>query len=282
MLAEVHARETWSFGMAQSHAVGAAKSRLKELCAIVSEATGVSFVPHHAPSYRALADGILHGDVGIAWMPPIPALELEEASAATPLALPWRQESTSYYAALVTREARDGRAKGMKVADLAGMRVAWVDKDSAAGYLVPRMHIASNGFDPRTFFSQETFARSHLGVIDAVASGAVDVGATFCTLDPATKQIRTAGWTSADGSKIRDVDLVSTIGPIPNDAIVASSRVPASVRSSLTRWLLGPDERSRDLLAELFQVRSFRVASSAHFDELRHMLRAARSRGYDA
>jgi len=96
-----------------------------------------------------------------------------------------------------------------------------------------------------------------------------------------TKRIMTAGWTAADGSKIRDVELVATLGPIPNDAIVASARVPASVRSSLTRWLLAPDERSQDLLAELFQVRSFRVASSAHFDELRHMRRAARSRGYD-
>jgi phosphonate transport system substrate-binding protein len=279
MLADVHPRETWTFGMAPSHAVGAAQTRLKELCAIVSEATGVSFAPHHAPSYRDLADGIRHGDVGIAWMPPIPSIVLEEDGAATPLALPWRHESASYYSALVTRETRDGRVKG--VTELQGMRAAWVDKESAAGYLVPRMHLASIGIDVRTFFAQETFAHSHLGVVDAVVSGAADVGATFCTLDPATKRVMTAGWTAADGSKIRDVELVATLGPIPNDAIVASSRVPASVRSSLTRWLLAPDERSQDLLAELFQVRAFRVASSAHFDELRHMVRAARSRGYD-
>jgi hypothetical protein len=54
------------------------------------------------------------------------------------------------------------------------------------------------------------------------------------------------------------------------------------VRSSLTRWLLAPDERSQEILAELFQVRSFRVASSAHFDSLRHMVRSARARGYDS
>ncbi|MGO8994012.1 MAG: phosphate/phosphite/phosphonate ABC transporter substrate-binding protein [Polyangiaceae bacterium] len=263
--------------MARSHAVGAAQSRLKELCVIASEATGVSFTPLHAPSYRELAEQIRHGEGGIAWMPPIPAIDLEEDGAATPLALPWRHESASYYSALVTRE---GRAKG--VAELQGMRVAWVDKESAAGYLVPRMHLASLGLDARTFFAQETFAHSHLGVIDAVVSGAADVGATFCTLEPGTKRIMTAGWTAADGSKIRDVDLVATLGPIPNDAIVASSRIPASVRSGLTRWLLAPDDRSQDLLAELFQVRSFRVASSAHFDPLRHMMRAARARGYDA
>jgi len=263
--------------MARSHAVGAAHSRLKELCAIVSDVAGVTFAPRHAPSYRELAQGIRRGDVGIAWMPPLPAIELDEEGVAAPLALPWRQEGTSYYSALVTRE---GRAKG--VADLQGKRVAWVDKESAAGYLVPRMHLASIGMDPRTFFSQETFARSHLGVVDAVASGAADVGATFCTLDPATRRVVTAGWKAADGSRIRDLEVIATLGPIPNDAIVASIRVPASIRSSLTRWLLAPDDRSRDLLAELFQVRSFRVASSAHFDELRHLVRAARSRGHDS
>ena len=262
--------------MARSHAVGAAQSRLKELCAIVSDTTGATFTPHHAASYRELAEGLRHGDVGIAWMPPIPAIGLEEEGVATPLALPWRQEGASYYSALVMRE---GRAKG--IAELRGMRVAWVNKESAAGYLVPRMHLASLGHDLRSFFKHETFAQSHLGVIDAVVSGAAEVGATFCTLEPGSKRVVTAGWMAAGGSKIRDVEAVATIGPIPNDAIVASTRVPASVRSSLTRWLLGPDERSQELLAELFQVRSFRVASSVHFDSLRHMVRAARARGYD-
>jgi ABC-type phosphate/phosphonate transport system substrate-binding protein len=113
-----------------------------------------------------------------------------------------------------------------------------------------------------------------------VASGAADVGATFCTLDPVTKRVVTAGWMAADGSKIRNVELVTTLGPIPNDAIVVASSVPASVRSSLTRWFLSPDERTQELFAELFQVSSFRVASAAHFEPLRHMVRAARARGH--
>jgi phosphonate transport system substrate-binding protein len=275
-LCDVNGRETWGFGMARSHAVGAAQSRLKDLCAIVSDATDTTFIPHHAESYGELAAAIRHGDVGIAWMPPIPAIELEEEGAAAPLALPMRQDGSSYYAALITRE---GRSKA--ISDLRGMRAAWVDRESAAGYLVPRLHLASLGIEVKTFFAQESFVHSHLGVVDAVVSGAADVGATFCTIDPATKRIVTAGWTAADGSTIRNVEVVATIGPIPNDAMVAASRMPAAVRSSLTRWLLAPDEKSRDLLAELFQVRTFRVVTSAHFDPLRHVIRAARARGFD-
>lgn len=261
--------------MARSHAVGAVQTRLRELCTIVSEATDASFEPYHATSYGDLAAAIRYGDVGIAWMPPIPAIELEEDGAATPLALPARQDSTSYYSALITRESR-----GKALADLHGMRVAWVDRESAAGYLVPRLHLSSLGFDVKHFFAQELFEHSHLGVVDAVVSGAADVGATFCTLDPQTNRVLTAGWTAADGSTIRNVFVAATIGPIPNDVIVASTRVPASIRSALTRWLLAPDERSCDLLAELFQVRTFKVASPEHFETLRHVIRASRARGF--
>ncbi len=261
--------------MARSHAVGAVQTRLRELCNVVSDATDVSFEPYHATSYGDLAAAIRYGDVGIAWMPPIPAIELEEDGAATPLALPARKDSTSYYSALVTRE---GRSKA--IADMHGMRVAWVDRESAAGYLVPRLHLASLGFDVKRFFGQETFAHSHLGVVDAVVSGAADVGATFCTLEPQTSRVLTAGWLAADGSTIRNVFVAATIGPIPNDVIVASTRVPASVRSALQRWLLAPDERSRDLLAELFQVRTFKVASPEHFETLRHVIRASRARDF--
>jgi phosphonate transport system substrate-binding protein len=262
--------------MARSHAIGAVQTRLKELCALVSEVTDTTFLPHHANSYAELAAAMRDGDVGVAWMPPIPAIELEEEGAATALALPTRQDSSSYYAALITREGR-----GKSIADLQGMRAAWVDRESAAGYLVPRLHLASLGLDVKTFFAQETFTHSHLGVVDAVVSGAADVGATFCTLEPLSKRVVTAGWTAADGSTIRNVEVVATIGPIPNDAFVAASRVPAAVRSSLTRWLLAPDEKSRELLAELFQVRTFKVASDAHFEPLRHVIRAARARGFE-
>jgi phosphonate transport system substrate-binding protein len=266
----------WSFGMVRSHAVGALRTRFRELCDVVSKVTGVVFTPLHAETYRELAEEIGAGTVGVAWMPPLLAIELEDLGLATPLALPVRRDGTSYYAAFVSRDPRD-----KTINDLRGKRVAWVDKESAAGYLVPRMHLASLGMDPRTFFSRQTFAGSHIAAIDAVVSGAADVAATFCTIDPASKRTVTAGWLAADGAKVRDVEVVATVGPIPNDAIVASTRVQAPVRTSLTRWLLSPDARSQDLLGELFQVRSFRTASSAHFDTLRHMVRAARSRGHD-
>jgi phosphonate transport system substrate-binding protein len=262
--------------MARSHSVTEAQSLLRELCEIISAATGTVFYAHHALSYRDLSDALEHGDLGIGWMPPIPAIELEDKGVAIPLALPSRRDSTHYHAAFITRR---GGAKTLE--ELQGRRVAWVDRESAAGYLVPRMHLASLGLDPSKLFSQEIFAQSHFGVVEAVVNGRADVGATFCTLEPRTKRILTAGWTAADGQTLRPVDLVTTAGPIPNDAIVAAARLPSSVKTALTRWLLNLDERSKAILTELFHVKAFKLSTPTHFEPLRHMLRAARARGYD-
>jgi phosphonate transport system substrate-binding protein len=264
--------------MARSHAVGAAQMRLKELCAILSEATDTTLLPFHAASYADLAQAIRSGDVGVAWMPPIPSIELEAEGVASPLAVASRQDdSTSYCSALIAR-----RAGAKTIGELRGLRAAWVDRESAAGYLVPRLHLASLGFDPKAFFSQESFERSHLAVVDAIAEGRADVGATFCTIDPQSKRVVTAGWTASNGASIRSVETIETIGPIPNDAVVAAARVPAAVKAGVARWFLAPDARGQELLAELFHApRAFKVASGAHFDSLRHMVRAARARGYD-
>jgi ABC-type phosphate/phosphonate transport system substrate-binding protein len=262
--------------MARSHAVGAAQALFKELCEIVTEVTGTVFYAHHALSYRELSEALEHGDLGVAWMPPIPAIELEDKGVAAPLALPSRRGSTSYHAAFITR-----RGGPKSLAELQGRRVAWVDRESAAGYLVPRMHLASLGYDATTYFAQESFAQSHFGVVEALVSGRVDAGATFCTLEPGSKRVITAGWTAADGATIRPVDVLATMGPIPNDAIVAAARMPASVKAALTRWLLDVDGRSREILTELFHASTLRLSSPAHFEPLRHMLRAARARGYD-
>src|SRR5207244_9244357 len=134
------------------------------------------FVPHHAATYADRADDMRRGKLGVAWMPPIPCIALEDEGVAAPIALPSRHEGTTYHSAIIAR-----RAGAKTIADLQGKRIAWVDRGSAAGYLVPRMHLASQGFDLTTFFASETFTQSHLAVVDAVAFGQVDVGATFCT-----------------------------------------------------------------------------------------------------
>jgi phosphate/phosphite/phosphonate ABC transporter binding protein len=271
----VGVRQTWGFGMARSHAVVSMRARFEELCAIVSKVMSLEIRPQIAGSYAELVSAMRGGELGVAWMPPLLALELEDDRIAYPLALPLRDGRTAYHSALIVREAGP-----RSLEELHARRAAWLHRESTSGYVVPRLHLMSAGYDVANFFSQETFYRSHFEVVNAVMAGDADVGATFINFDPVTQKVRAAGWTAADGKWIRPVRVLETIGPIPNDSIVAASALPSVARLHMKSWLLAPDARAKELFGELLGTESFRIGDDAHYRPLRNMITRARVHGF--
>jgi len=268
---------SWGFGMVRSNEWGHGQSPLEELCGLASAASGLKFSPVVVASHAELTATILDGEVGLAWLRPVPTIELEAQGAARVLAIPARGGSTTYHAAFIVR-----RGGPKSLADLRGRRAAWVQRDSASGYLVPRMHLAAQGFDVLRFFARELFVHSHAAVIDAVVSGEADVGVSFCTLDVPTGRVTRSAWQDERGNSLRPVQVLTTMGPIPNDALVAANEVPAVARSALTRWLLTIDGRAREIFEMLLGSGDFRVPADKHYEVLRHALRAAHARGQDS
>lgn len=251
-------------------------SNLRKVCDAAREIAQIDFEPYVATSHEDLAEDLIAGDVGIAWMPPIFAANLIEQHLATPLALPVRAGRTVYHAAMI------GRKGGPKsIAEMKGLRVGWVAADSASGYLLPRTHIAAQGHEVATFFAREQFYQGHRAVIDAVTRGEVDVGATRCHLN-ADGTLMRGSWTGADGQSARPVVLVQAVGPIPNDTLIAGAALPATTRAMLTRWLLALPPAAKAMFEALFDTSEFRPAEPGHYDALHHVVRAARARGYDA
>jgi phosphate/phosphite/phosphonate ABC transporter binding protein len=248
---------------------------LAELSIFATKVSGEKFVPWVAPSYRELAAGVAEGSIGIAWLPPILAIESEESGGGAVIALPARKGMASYHTAFITR-----RGGPKSLAECTGRSVGWIDRESASGYIIPRLHLAALGFDPAKFFASETFVGNHVAMVDAVLAGRIDVGVTFCNFDPTTKQILNAGWTEADGRSDRPVQLIDTAGPIPNDAIVASTKLSPTVRATLTRWLLAINPEEKTLFQRLVRATEFKVIPQSHFEPLKHMVRTARVRGF--
>jgi phosphonate transport system substrate-binding protein len=269
--------EVWGFGIVRTNDWSDGKTPFGELCSLASEVAGLRFEPVLASSYDELAAAIREGEVGLAWLPPVPTIELENRGIASVLAIPARRGATTYHAAFITR-----RGGPKTLAELRGRRAAWVQRDSAAGYLVPRMHLAAQGFDVLRFFSRELFVHSHSGIVDAVVNGDADVGATFCSVDAPTGRVVRSAWQDDHGVSLRPVEAIATMGPIPNDALVASGEVPAAARSALTRWLLTLDGRAKDIFEKMLGSGDFRVPAPNHYEMLRHALRAAHARGHDA
>jgi len=268
----------WGFGIVQTQELERAGSRVfDELCALLSDVTGTPFRPFVATSHRDLADSVESGDVGLAWLPPIMSIELETRGLTTVLAIPARNGTTSYHAALVVRKGGP-----RTIEELRGRRAVWVQRDSAAGYIVPRMNLASQGIDVLRYFAREIFVHSHPGVIDAVVAGEADVGATYCHVEAGTNRAIRGAWLDEAGRSLRPIEVLATFGPIPNDALVSSNDLSATARSALARALLDPAPRIKELFSKLLGSGDFRVPSAVHFDSLKHTLRAARARGHDA
>jgi ABC-type phosphate/phosphonate transport system substrate-binding protein len=272
------------FGIVPAHEPHDVREPLTELCALVSDAMGRALVPRVASGYGELAAGLEGGDLALAWLPPVPTIDLDARRVASVLVIPSRRGATSYHAALIVR-----RGGPKTLAELGGRRAAWVHRDSAAGYLIPRLHLATQGIEVLHFFAREIFVHAHAAVVEAVAAGEADVGATFCLVDPTTARPVRGAWLGEAGEPIRPIEALATMGPIPNDALVAAASVPAAERSALTRWLLSLEgaedpakKRALELFRRLLGATDFRIASPDHYEALRHTLRAARARGQDA
>jgi phosphonate transport system substrate-binding protein len=262
--------------MARSHAILELRERFKELCDALTPVAGIPIEPRLAGSYRELAMQMERGDLAFAWMPPLPAIQLEDRQVATCLVLPVRGGRTTYHSAFVVRES------GPKsIAELRGRRVAWVDKESTSGYVVPRLHLLSCGYDLSTFFASESFCTTHFEVVNAVASGAADVGATFCNFDAQKGRVIAGAWTDTEGASLRPVKVLATIGPIPNDAIVASMDLSPMARLNVKKWLLDLDGPARALFGQLLSADAFRLSDEQHFAPVRAMVARAKVHGFD-
>lgn len=242
---------------------------LKLLCHELERSLSRQVSPRVLPSYAALAPEIEAGAAHVAWAPPLVAIDLESAGLASIALCCARGGQTGYHAALFTRHASPIE----KLADLAGRHVAWVDPNSSAGYLVPRMRLASAGYNPATLFGRESFLGSHERVACAVLAGEADAGATYLSLDPRTGGPTSAGWLEA-GAAINGAFVLATAGPIPADAIVLSSALPQALRADIAEHIEALPGILPDSVGGLFRADSFERPQAAHFDELR-TLRAA-------
>lgn len=234
-----------------------------EFCSALSDAMGVEVSAGVYPDYLALLDAMTDGHVDLAWLPPVLALRAASKGKTVPVALPVREALEWFSAALFTRE---GSPIG-SLQDLSSTSVAWVDPQSASGYLVIRAWMRSLGIDLRAAFGKEHFLGSHDAVVEAVLRGAVEVGATYAHLGEDMKGVRSAGWGDA---KVR---VLALAGPIPSDVVAASVRLPVPVIRFIRDVLVHKmTDDLRKACRALFNAEGFVAAESEHMAPLVDLL----------
>lgn len=253
---------------------GPRRALLEGFCAALSAATQLKVTGVGVSHYNRLLEAIEQGEVDIAWLPPILAIQATARGQVSPIALPVRRGLSCYSTALFTREGSSVHSPR----DLVGATAAWVDEKSAAGYLIIRAHLRSIGIDLERAFGSDQFLGSHEAVTRAVIQGDADVGATYAYLDPKSMSLGgsvtplQAGW---DRAKVR---VIAYAGPIPSDVIAVSARVPAAVKEQVQRALVYSQHAGfRQAAGALFGAEGFIASLPEHLRPLTTLLRELES-----
>jgi phosphonate transport system substrate-binding protein len=234
---------------------------LAEFCDRLSVAAGLEVTPHGMWHYHHLLEGLADGELHLVWLPPVLALRAAGRGHCVPIALPVRHGVSTYSTALFTRPGSPIRGIG----DLKNVSAAWVDRQSAAGYLMIRAYLRSKGVDLDAAFADEKFLGTHDGVAAAVLEDGVDVGATFLYLDPdaSTGAPKAAGWGKAD------VHVICHAGPIPSDVVGANVTLASETRLLVQRALVhGKDPELARAARNLLGADSFVAPVQEHLEAL--------------
>ena len=240
---------------------------LDEFCHCLARATGMNVVAHGMWHYHHLLEALAVRELDLVWLPPLLALRATARAKCVPLAVPVRHGLSTYSSALFTRSDSEIRS----IDDLKGVSAAWVDRQSAAGYLIIRALLRSKEVDLSAAFAHEKFLGAYDAVAGAVLDREVDVGATFAHFDPdadpTTDQPTAAGWGDAA------VHIICTAGPIPSDIIAANRHLPEETREVVQKALIDLADRSLAKAArELLGADSFIAPAQQHLSGLQEIL----------
>lgn len=240
-------------------------------CEKLGQATGMAFRGKVLESYAELRAGALSGALDLIWAPPLIAIDLEDAAAAESAVVVHRSTRAGYHGALFVR----ADSRFAKVEALSQARAAWVSKDSASGYFVPRWHLRSMGLRLEDCFASETILGSHEAVTRAVLEGSADVGATHVGLDAVTGKLAAASWLSM-GYPASSVRVLLLLGPIPGDVIAIGHHVEATVRQRVVAALVTMSEETTR--RSLFEASQFDPVPDGHLELLRRLSRFRETR----
>lgn len=207
--------------------------------------------------YDALGRAMFDGIVDVGWFSPFAYVSAKRAGELMPLVTPVVNHSASYTGLII-----GAKEKGNTLDALQGKKFAFVDRQSASGYIYPRALLAQRGKNADTFFGETVFLGSHNRVIEAVLEGIVDGGATY------SEAIETA---RSKGYQVERLAILAQTAAIPKDAIVCRPEIPPELSERLRQAFLettDQDKRCAVLLAKA-GINGFTIARDQAYDVVR-------------
>lgn len=226
------------------------------------------FIP---TEYRGLIEAMRGGNLDFAFFPPDGYVIAHQDVGAEVLLKSVRGNSPYYWSAIIVR--KDSGIK--RIEQLEGKTIAWVDKNSAAGYVFPRAALISRGINPDKFFSKQVFAGKHDAAVLAVLNRSVDAAATFANDD----RNKSGAWTQfLKPEEAAQITAIFYTRPIPGDTFTVSKQFLTKY-PNLTKGIAAAIRRIRTpeskLLFNLYRIDYMVPAKDSDYDVVREARRIA-------
>jgi phosphonate transport system substrate-binding protein len=215
-----------------------------------------------APSYQALQMAIERREVDLVWAPPVVCAAVQAASLAVLKAV--RGHSSSYRAALVVRAG-----EAASLADLRGVRAAWVDRLSTGGYLLPMAWLRERVGEPAAFLGEQAFLGSYGHALRAVVAGEADLAAVYVG-KPSTEAFHATAHELLGelAARLRPLEFTAES---PSDGLVVVPRSTPTGAERLLQQIRGlTDGRKQTLLLTVLDAEALEPARPGDYDALRH------------
>lgn len=192
-------------------------------------------------SYTHLTQALQENPTALGWVCGLPYVQDRQSLNLQLVAVPLFNGKPTYESWVIARRGRPEK----RLREFRGAVFGYSDIRSNSGYLAPQYALARSGIDINTFFSKQVWCRNHVGSIEAVMAGLVDVAAVD---EYIYLQYRK---THPDVDK--QVQILQRFGPFPFTPIVAGEGVPPEMVARLKKALQGmpQTEQGRRLLEQM-------------------------------
>ncbi|MGC2063685.1 MAG: phosphate/phosphite/phosphonate ABC transporter substrate-binding protein [Thermodesulfovibrionales bacterium] len=218
------------------------------------------------PDYGSFTDDFLTTGMDAAFLGSYSYAILHAQSGVEPLARPEGPDGLStYHGVIFTRKDSGIRT----AADMKAKRFVFVDKVSAAGYLLPLVYFKKNGIeDYRSYFKEWYVAGTHDDAIYDVLDGKADIGAAKSTV--------LATLAKTDPRVLSELEVLEVSPEFPENALCIRRELDASLKAALKMALLTmhQDPRGREVLNK-FGAGRFIETSDTDYQPLYQYIRRA-------
>jgi phosphonate transport system substrate-binding protein len=226
------------------------------------------FIP---TEYRGLIEAMRGGNLDFAFFPPDGYVIANQDVGAQVLLKSVRGTSPFYWSAIIVR--KDSGIKNLQGLD--GKNIAWVDKNSAAGYVFPRAAVVGAGLDPDKLFAKQTFAGRHDACVLAVLNKSVDACATFAN----DTRNKSGAWTQfLKPEEAAQLTAIFYSRPIPGDTFSVSKQFYAknpTLSRGIAAALQGIKTPENRLLFNLYRIDYMIPAQDSDYDVVRQARKVA-------